>query len=121
MAYTVDILNAKNVAEYGLLSKIQISGKTYEINDLIARQNIGTLSQGLDAIAADLAALSYVKATGQFADDAAIKDYVDSQVGAINKFDVHVMAEGEALPAASAENMYASAQKLNKQGNNIQP
>ena len=110
MAYTVDILNAKKVAEYGLLSKIQIGGKTYEIKDLIARENIGTLSAGLDAVAADLQgkidALSYVKATGVFADDAAVKSYVDSQVGAINKFDVHVMGEGEELPAASADTMY---------------
>lgn len=117
MAYTVDILNKLNVEGNGLLSKIQIGGKTYEIKDLIARQNIGTLSAGLDAIAADLAALSYIKNTGVYADDAAIKaaleagdkavkDYVDAQVGAINKFDVHVMAEGEALPTASAETMY---------------
>lgn len=106
MAYTVDILNQKKVEANGLLSKIQIGGKTYEVKDLIARENIGTLSAGLDAVAADLAALSYVKATGQFADDAAIKSYVDAQVGAINKFDVHVMAEGEALPTASAETMY---------------
>lgn len=106
MAYTVDILNQKKVEANGLLSKIQIGGKTYEVKDLIARENIGTLSAGLDAVAADLAALSYVKATGQFADDAAIKSYVDAQVGAINKFDVHVMAEGEELPTASAETMY---------------
>ena len=69
MAYTVDILNQKKVEANGLLSKIQIGGKIYEIKDLIARENIGTLSAGLDAVAADLAALSYVKATGQFADD----------------------------------------------------
>ena len=117
MAYTVDILNNKLVAENGLLSKIQIGGKTYEIKDLIARQNIGTLSAGLDKIAGDLAALSYVKATGVYADDAAIqqaindkdtamKNYVDAQVGSINKFNVHVMQEGEALPTASAETMY---------------
>ena len=106
MAYTVDILNTKVTADNGLLSKIQIGGKTYEVKDLIARQNIGTLSAGLDAVAADLAALSYVKATGQFADDAAIKSYVDSQVGAINKFDVHVLADGEELPAAGANTMY---------------
>lgn len=117
MAYTVDILNNKLVAENGLLSKIQIGGKTYEIKDLIARQNIGTLSAGLDKVAGDLAALSYVKATGVYADDAAIKaaieagdnamkDYVDAQVGAINKFDVHVMQDAEELPAASAETMY---------------
>ena len=112
MAYTVDILNAKKVADNGLLSKIQIGGKIYEVKDLIARENIGTLSAGLDKVAGDLAALSYVKATGQFADDAAIKSYVDAQVGAINKFDVHVMAEGEALPTASAETMYVLYLKL---------
>ena len=117
MAYTVDILNNKLVAENGLLSKIQIGGKTYEIKDLIARQNIGSLSAGLDAIAADLAALKYVEATGVYANDAAIKaaieagdasmkSYVDAQVGAINKFDVHVMQAEEALPTASAETMY---------------
>ena len=106
MAYTVDILSAKKVADNGLLSKIQIGGKTYEVKDLIARENIGTLSAGLDKVAGDLAALSYVKATGQFADDAAIKSYVDSQVGAINKFDVHVMVEGEELPTATADTMY---------------
>ena len=106
MAYTVDILNTKVTADNGLLSKIQIEGKTYEVKDLIARQNIGTLSQGLDKVAGDLAALSYVKATGQFADDAAIKSYVDAQVGAVNKFDVHVMQEAEELPEASASTMY---------------
>lgn len=106
MAYTVDILNAKKVTDNGLLSKIQIGGKTYEVKDLIARENIGTLSAGLDKVAGDLAALSYVKATGQFADDAAIKSYVDAQVGAINKFDVHVLGDGEELPAASANTMY---------------
>ena len=66
MAYTVDILNAKKVADNGLLSKIQIGGKVYEVKDLIARENIGTLSAGLDKIAGDLAALKYVEATGQF-------------------------------------------------------
>lgn len=106
MAYTVDILETKKVADNGLLSKIQIGGKVYEVKDLIARENIGTLSAGLDKVAGDLAALSYVKATGQFADDVAIKSYVDAQVGAINKFDVHVMAEGENLPTASVETMY---------------
>lgn len=106
MAYTVDILNKLNVEGNGLLSKIQIGGKVYEIKDLIARNNIETLSAGLDKIAGDLAGLSYVKATGQFADDTAIKNYVDSQVGAINKFDVHVMADGEELPTAGANTMY---------------
>lgn len=102
MAYTVDILNAKKVEGNGLLSKIEIGGKVYEIKDLIARENIGTLSAGLDAIAADLAA----KHKALTDEDAAIREYVDAQVGAINKFDVRVMAEGEELPTASAETMY---------------
>lgn len=117
MAYTVEILEALKNAEHGLLSKIQIGGKIYEIKDLIARENIETLSAGLDKIAGDLAAISYIEGTGVYADDKAIKkaiedgdkavkDYVDAQIGAINKFDVHVMAEGEVLPTASAETMY---------------
>ena len=102
----IDILNSKVNEVNGLLSKIQIGGKVYEIKDLIARQNLGTLSASLDQVAADLAALKYIEATGQFASDTAIKEYVDAQVGSINKFDVHVMAAGEALPAASADTMY---------------
>ena len=48
----LDILNAKKVAENGLLSKIQIGGKTYEIKDLIARENLEDLAALLDALSA---------------------------------------------------------------------
>lgn len=103
----LDILNAKKVAENGLLSKIQIGGKTYEIKDLIARENIEALASIVDAI-------NYIKNTGVYADDAAIKaaieagdqankNYIDAQVGAINKFDVSVV---DVLPEASASTMY---------------
>jgi hypothetical protein len=113
----MDIINSKVNELNGLLSKIEIGGKVYEIKDLIARQGVGTLSVALDQVAADLAALSYVKATGVYADDAAVKgaidaaakaakDYTDAQVGAINKFDVHVMQPEEVLPTAAAETMY---------------
>ena len=106
----LDILNAKKVADNGLLSKIQIGGKTYEIKDLIARENIEALAGIIDA-------LKYVANTGVYADDAAIKaaieagdasmkDYVDAQVGAINKFDVRVLGADEALPTASEETMF---------------
>ena len=95
----LEILNKKKVEANGLLSKIEIGGKVYEIKDLIARESI----EALDKIVSDL---KYVAYTDVFANDAAIKDYVDAQVGAINKFDVHVMADGEALPTASAETMY---------------
>lgn len=48
----LDILNAKVVEANGLLSKIQIAGKTYEIKDLIARDNIEDLALLLDALTA---------------------------------------------------------------------
>lgn len=48
----LEILNAKKVAENGLLSKIQIGGKTYEVKDLIARENVEGLSALLDALSA---------------------------------------------------------------------
>jgi hypothetical protein len=48
----LDILNAKLVEANGLLSKIQIGGKTYEIKDLIARDNLEDLAALLDALSA---------------------------------------------------------------------
>lgn len=103
----LDILNAKKVADNGLLSKIQIGGKVYEIKDLIARENI-------EALAAIIDGLKYIEATGIYADDAAIKKAIEdadkalenkltAQIGAINKFDVAVV---DALPEASADTMY---------------
>ena len=89
------ILNEKKVAANGLLSKIEIGGKVYEIKDVIAREAID--------------ALSYISYTNIFANDAAIKEYVDSQVGSINKFDVVIGTageNGEPNVAASAETMY---------------
>ena len=103
----LDIMNKLNVEGHGLLSKIQIGGKTYEIKDLIARQNIEALAGLIDAI-------NYIKNTGVYADDAAIKaaieasakatkDELSAQIGAINKFDIVVVDE---LPEASADTMY---------------
>lgn len=48
----LEILNAKKVEANGLLSKIQIGGKTYEVKDLIARENVEGLSRLLDALSA---------------------------------------------------------------------
>lgn len=102
MAYTVDILNTKKVEANGLLSKIQIGGKTYEVKDVIARESI-------ESISADLAALSYVQKDGVFESDTKIKEYVDAQVGSINKFDVVIGVagdDGKPNVAASADTMY---------------
>ena len=48
----LEILNAKKAADNGLLSKIQIGGKTYEIKDLIARENAEALALLIDALSA---------------------------------------------------------------------
>ena len=98
----LEILNAKKVEANGLLSKIQIGGKTYEVKDVIARESI-------ESISADLAALSYVKKDGVFESDTKIKEYVDAQVGSINKFDVVIGTAGvDGKPdiEASADTMY---------------
>ena len=47
MAYTVDILNNKLVAENGLLSKIEIGGKVYKI-----RYFLGSVVKKLEKISA---------------------------------------------------------------------
>ena len=98
----LEILNAKKVEANGLLSKIQIGGKTYEVKDVIARESI-------ESISADLAALSYVKKDGVFESDTKIKEYVDAQIGSINKFDVVIGtagADGKPNVEASADTMY---------------
>lgn len=98
----LEILNAKKVEANGLLSKIEIGGKVYEVKDIIARESI-------ESISADLAALSYVKKDGVFESDTKIKEYVDAQVGSINKFDVVIGVagdDGKPNVAASADTMY---------------
>ena len=98
----LEILNAKKVEANGLLSKIQIGGKTYEVKDVIARESI-------ESISADLAALSYIQKDGVFESDTKIKEYVDAQVGSINKFDVVIGVagdDGKPNVAASADTMY---------------
>ena len=57
MALNLDILDLKKVAENGLLSKIQIGGKTYEIKDLIARENLKTVADLVDSLSAKVDAL----------------------------------------------------------------
>lgn len=102
----IDILNEKLVEAHGLLSKIQIGGKIYEIKDAVARAKLNELLNqahiAYTGIYADDAAIKAALEAG----DKAVKDYVDAQVGSINKFDVRVLAADEELPAASADTMY---------------
>lgn len=81
----------------GLLSKIQIGGKTYEVKDLVAREKLSALRDAaMQDVAASINGEGLVKA-------ADVKAYVDAQVGSINKFDVAVV---DTLPTASASTMY---------------
>ena len=77
-----------------LLSKIQIGGVLYDLKDAYAREQIALLLED---------AAKHMDTTGIFADDKAVKEYVDAQVGSINKFDVAVV---DAVPTASADTMY---------------
>ena len=77
-----------------LLSKINIGGVSYELKDAYAREQIALILED---------AAKHMDSTGIFADDKAVKEYVDAQVGAINKFDVAVV---DVLPTPSADTMY---------------
>ena len=77
-----------------LLSKIQIGDVLYDLKDSYAREQIALLLED---------AAKHMDSTGIFANDSDVKNYVDAQVGAINKFDVAVVAT---LPKASADTMY---------------
>ena len=77
-----------------LLSKIQIGGVLYDLKDAYAREQIALLLED---------AAKHMDSTGVFADDAAVKAYVDAQVGAINSFEVVVADE---LPTATEDTMF---------------
>lgn len=98
-----DIESELKVADNGLLSKIQIGGKTYELKDQIAREKLTTLrNAALQDVAESINGTGLVKASD-------VKAYVDSQVGSINKFDVVIGeagAEGKPNVTASADTMY---------------
>lgn len=92
-----NVLDELKVAGNGLLSKIQIGGKTYEIKDLVAREKLSALRDAaLQDVAAGISGDGLIKA-------ADVKAYVDAQVGAINKFDVAIVDQ---LPAPGADTMY---------------
>lgn len=92
-----NIVNELKAADNGLLSKIQIGGKNYELKDLVAREKLSALRDAaLQDVAESISGNGLVKA-------ADVKAYVDAQVGSINKFDVAIV---DALPEASEDTMY---------------
>jgi len=92
-----NIVNELKVADNGLLSKIQIDGKVYELKDLVAREKLSALRDAaIQNVADGIGGDGLIKA-------ADVKAYVDAQVGSINKFDVAIV---DVLPEASADTMY---------------
>lgn len=82
-----------------VLSKIKIAGVVYDLKDAIARSNLETLL-GTHALKA-LGSAAWVDTDSKVtegasgvATTAAVKEYVDAQVGLINSFDVVIDKSG---------------------------
>lgn len=100
------------MADNKLLSKVVINGSTYDLKDAVARTKVETLigSHAVEALgaAAWQAVAANISGTGLI-DAAAVKSYVDSQVGQVHSFDVVIDAAGTAAGpsvTASADTMY---------------
>ena len=108
----MDIINAKKVTDNGLLSKIEISGKVYEIKDLIARESIEELAELIDALnekvgeveeGEDLAGLIAAL-------EAAVKDLQDNKADKTQvAADIEAAVKAEADIARAAEKANADA------------
>lgn len=103
------------------LSKVKLAnGNIYDLKDALSRQKLMTLlglenEAALEAFDQELGEAAWKAVETTLANDAnlptgaAVKAYVDAQVGAINKFDVVVDAAGTSAGpslAANADNMY---------------
>lgn len=86
-----------------LLDKLKIGENEYTLKD----ETLAALVAGFNNDVVTAALLSEISGetadANKLATNAAIKNYVDAQVGAINKFDVQVYAT---LPTASKDTMY---------------
>ena len=91
------------------LSKIQFNGATYDLKDAGSRQQIASLlgNHAVEALGAaawkDVAA--NISGNG-LVDASVVKAYVDAQIQTIPAFDVVIVADGEALPEASASTFH---------------
>jgi uncharacterized protein YjbI with pentapeptide repeats len=118
----LDILNAKIVEANGLLSKIQIGGKVYEIKDLIARQSAEELAGLLDALSAKVGNVAdgqnladIVKNIQENAyDDTAIQNAIKAlQEADLLKADKEQVAKDIAAAVAAEAEIARAAEKAN--------
>ena len=79
-----------------VLSKLQIDNVLYSLKDAEARAEITKLLGELKA-AAYKEVVESVTGSTNLPTDAAVKAYVDAQVGSINKFDVVIGEKGKFL------------------------
>ena len=92
------------------ISKIKLAnGTTVTIKDAQGRADVTTLLGGHDLSALGAAAWQAMAASisdAGIADAATVKAYVDAQIKTIPEFDVVIVADGEELPAASANTFH---------------
>lgn len=124
MAYE-EILNAKKVADNGLLSKIQIGGKVYEIKDLIAREEVIKLWAAENALSANVgdvsefgentnlvAVIKNIQANAY--DDTAIRGLITALEGEVaKKADAEQVAKDIAAAVAAEAEIARAAEKAN--------
>ena len=88
------------------ISKIKLAnGTTVDLKDANGRQDLANLLAALKE-AAYVDVCEAITGSAELPTDLAVKNYVDAQIGTINKFDVVVLAAGQDLPTASADTMY---------------
>lgn len=86
------------------LSKVNVLGISYNLKDAQGRADLAALIASLgNAAKKDVNSTLEGIVAGDIVDGVTLKSYIDSQVGAINKFDVVV---ADALPKAEAKTMY---------------
>lgn len=92
------------------ISKIKLAnGTTVTLKDAQGRADVTTLLGGHSLGALGAAAWQAMAATisdAGIADAATVKAYVDAQIKTIPEFDVVIVADGEELPAASADTFH---------------
>ena len=92
------------------LSKVKLEGVVYNLKDAQARQDLANLLTSLKAAAyKEVTTAVETAAAEKLPTSAAVKNYVDAQVGTINKFDVVVDtagAGGAPATTASEDTMY---------------
>lgn len=94
--------------DVNVLSKLQIGDVLYNLKDAEARAEVTKLLGELKA-AAYKEVVEAVTGSANLPTDAAVKAYVDAQIGSINKFDVVIGEKGlggEPNVAASADTMF---------------